>query len=133
VVKLAAEAIDAVRRAEWQRLRRPDPERARWIKGARFLLRKAPAELDDPEHERLRGLRETNACLYEAWLMHDQLQEVFRCRDPKGAEALLGAWIIWAGESGMEPFRRLAATFGEYFEAIVAAARHQISNAGSRP
>jgi transposase len=126
VVKLAAEAIDAVRRAEWQRRRRLDPERARWIKVTRFLLRKAPAELGDPEHERLRGLREVNASLYEAWLMHDQLREVFRCRDPEGAETLLGAWIIWAGESGMEPFRRLAATFGEYFEAIVAAVRYQL-------
>jgi hypothetical protein len=33
-----------VRRAEWQRLRREDPEGARWIKGTRFALRRRPGE-----------------------------------------------------------------------------------------
>jgi transposase len=40
VVKLASEALDALRRQDWQRLRKEDPERAVWLKGTRFVLRR---------------------------------------------------------------------------------------------
>jgi transposase len=37
VVKLASDALDELRRADWQRLREEDPQRARWLKGTRFI------------------------------------------------------------------------------------------------
>ena len=129
VVKLAGEALDGVRRAEWQRLRRTDPEGARWIKGTRFALRRRPADLSRRERGQLDDLRRENAMLYDAWLMHDQLRAVFSLRDPVVALELLGAWVVWADDSGLAPFQRAAATIATHFDGIIAAVRLGISNA----
>lgn len=129
VVKVAGQALDGVRRAEWQRLRREDPGRARWIKGTRFVLHRRPAELSTREQGQLDDLRRENAVLYDAWLMHDQLRAVFSLRDPVVAEELLGAWVVWAEDSGLAPFQKAAATIAKHFEGIIAAVRLGISNA----
>ena len=129
VVKLAGEALDGVRRAEWQRLRREDPEGARWIKGTRFALRRRPGDLSEREQSQLDDLRRENALLYDAWLMHDQLRAVFGLRDPVAADELLGAWVVWAERSGLAPFQKAAATIAKHFEGIIAAVRLGISSA----
>ena len=129
VIKLASEALDGVRRAEWQRLRREDPEGARWLKGTRFALRRRPGDLSEREQSQLADLRRENALLYDAWLMHDQLRAVFSLRDPVAANDLLGAWIVWADDSGLAPFRKAAATIAKHFDGIIAAVRLGISNA----
>ena len=38
VVRLAGEALETLRRQDWQRLRKEDPDRAVWLKGTRFVL-----------------------------------------------------------------------------------------------
>jgi transposase len=40
VIKLAGDALDTLRRSDWQRLRREDPGQAKWLKGTRFVLRR---------------------------------------------------------------------------------------------
>jgi transposase len=42
LVAMAHFALDRVRAASWQELRIADPARARWLKGARFALRRGP-------------------------------------------------------------------------------------------
>ena len=49
VVALATKALDAVRRAHWQELRRADPEAARRFKGARWCLLKNPTDLSEDQ------------------------------------------------------------------------------------
>jgi transposase len=60
VVKLAGEALDALRRADWQRLRKDDPARARWFKGTRFLLRRRADGLSEGQRDLIEGLAATN-------------------------------------------------------------------------
>jgi transposase len=60
VVKLAADALDELRRADWQRLREEDPERARWLKGTRFLLRRRADTLRPGARSVLEELERTN-------------------------------------------------------------------------
>ena len=74
VIKLAGEALDALRRADWQRLRREDPERARWFKGTRFLLRRRAEGLSEAERGLIGELEETNARVYRGWLLVEQLR-----------------------------------------------------------
>jgi transposase len=42
LVQIAHFALDRVRTRAWQALRAQDPQRARWLKGARFALRRGP-------------------------------------------------------------------------------------------
>ena len=41
VIRLAGDALDELRRAQWQQLRETDPDRAKWLKGTRFTLRRS--------------------------------------------------------------------------------------------
>jgi transposase len=85
VIKLAGEALDALRRADWQRLRREDPERARWFKGTRFLLRRRAEGLSEAERGLIGELEETNARVYRGWLLVEQLRVVYHALDPPEA------------------------------------------------
>lgn len=129
VVKLAGEALDRLRREEWQRLRREDAERARWLKGTRFLLRRRADGLSEQERSLIDELAKTNERVYQAWLLADQLRTVYRADSPEQAEGLLGAWCQAASASGLQPFARVAATLTLNAESIVNAIRLGLSNA----
>jgi transposase len=75
VVKLAGEALDALGRQDWQRLRKQDPGRAVWLQGARFLLRQRAEALPRTAHPD-RELAQTNERVYRGWLLCDQLRAV---------------------------------------------------------
>ena len=85
--------------------------------------------MSDRDRGRLDHLRRENEVLYDAWLVHDQLRAVFSLRDPAAAEELLGAWVVWADDSGHAPFQRAAITIAKHFEGIIATVRLGISNA----
>ena len=60
VIKLAGDALDELRRADWQRLRETDPDRAKCLKGTRFTLRRRSDRLRDGDQtilDRSRRLR----------------------------------------------------------------------------
>jgi transposase len=38
VIRLAGDALDTLRRQDWQRLRKENPDQAAWLKGTRFVL-----------------------------------------------------------------------------------------------
>src|SRR5205085_6453965 len=92
VVALSSEALDTLRRQEWQRLRRQDPERAVWLKGTRWALRRRPEELLPTEQASLALLEAQNADLYRGYLLHDQLRAIYAVGDPAQADGLLAAW-----------------------------------------
>jgi transposase len=129
VVKLAGQALDALRRAEWQRLRQEDPERARWFKGTRFLLRRRADGLSADERGLIEELAETNERVYRGWLLTDQLRAVYRATDPDEAAALLEEWCDAAWRSDLEPFRRAALTLTDHAAAVINAIRLGINNA----
>lgn len=128
VVKLAGEALDALRRADWQRLRR-DPERARWFKGTRFLLRRRAEALSGEQRDLIEGLAATNERVYRGWLYVDQLRAIYRAPDPAEAAQMLEEWCESARRSGLPEFAKVARTFTAHAEAIVNAIHLGISNA----
>jgi len=128
VVALSGKALDELRRREWQRLRTADPERAVWLKGTRWALRRRPEELSPIETASLAMLEQQNAPLYRGYLLHDQLRAVYRVGDPDQADELLGAWTEMAAGSGLAPFTKLAATIDQHRQGIVAAIRLGLSN-----
>jgi len=129
VVKLAGDALDVLRRAEWQRLRKEDPERARWFKGTRFLLRRRAEGLSDPQRDLIEQLAQTNERVYRGWLLVDQLRAIYAVPDPAEAARLLAEWCEAAWRSDLEPFRKTALTLADHAEAICNAIRLGLNNA----
>jgi transposase len=129
VIKLAGEALDELRRADWQRLREEDPERARWLKGTRFLLRRRADTLRPGARSVLEDLAETNRDVYRGWLLVDQLRAVLGAPSREQARELLDAWVFAAATSELVPFVRTAITFEQHAEAIANAAVLGITNA----
>src|SRR5439155_15960705 len=92
VVRAAAVALEALRRQDWQRLRKQDPERAVWLKGTRFALRRRADTLTDRERTLVDELAETNERVYRGWLLVDQLRAVYQ-PELEQATLLLDQWL----------------------------------------
>lgn len=130
VVRLATDALDEVRREVWNAARkRKDGAGARWLKGARWALWKAPERLTPRQRAKLAQIQHTNRRLYRAYLLKEQLRVVFGEPRIDGAIELLDAWIGWAQRSRLPSFVKLAATIRADREAIVATLTHRLSNA----
>lgn len=128
VVQWATNALDEVRRGLWNELRRRgELERAKAMKGSRWALVKNPEDLTRKQRKKLRHIEDENAPLYRAYLLKEQLREVFRT---KGMEAtyLLDAWLAWASRSKLKPFVKVARSIRANLVGIYAALVHGLSN-----
>jgi transposase len=129
VIRLATDALDELRRAQWQELRETDPDRARWLKGTRFTLRRRSDRLREGDRTILDQLAETNRDVYLGWLLLDQLRAVYLARDHREAMRLLDEWIYAACVSELEPFIRTALTLDTHREQIANAIALGLTNA----
>jgi transposase len=129
IVKLATDALDEIRREVWNEARRAGhKQRAKQLKGARFALWKNPENLTARQKIKLASIKQTNEPLYRAYLLSQQLREIYRV-GYEHAIVLLDAWLTWARRSRLQPFVKLAKTITEQRNAIEAAIRHRLSNA----
>ena len=129
VTKLATEALDEIRRQVWNQARKAGQTAiAKDLKGARFALWKNPEHLTRRQRLKLAQIKQTNEPLYRAYLLKEQLRQVYRV-PTEHAGALLDAWLAWARRSRLEPFVRLARTITDQRPGIQAAVEHGLSNA----
>jgi transposase len=129
VVGLATDALDEIRREVWNEARKAGQTAvARGLKGARFALWKNPENLTRRQRAKLSAVQQTNQRLYRAYLLKEQLREIYRV-PAEHATALLDAWLAWARRSRLEPFVRLARTITEQRAGIEAAIDNELSNA----
>jgi transposase len=78
VVAWATAALDKVRRATWNKLRkRGETERADSMKGSRWALLKNPVNLTRKQRSTLAQLKEDNRDLFTGYLLKEQLRAVF--------------------------------------------------------
>jgi len=89
VIKLANHAVDEVRRAQVRTLKGQDQARA--VKKSRWVLLKAPENLDSDEVEKLAILGRVNRPLYRAYLLKEALRDLYGEPLAK-AKARLRAW-----------------------------------------
>ena len=130
VVALAGRAVDDVRRAEWNAKGKSRTPEGKWLKNVRFALRKAPDKLTDRQRVALAQIQHTNAQLFRAYLLKEQLRQLYHLDDPTSdAEAHLDAWLAWASRSRLRPFVRLARTIRRYRDGILAAVTLGLTNA----
>jgi transposase len=129
IVALATEALDEIRREVWNEARRAgQTATARELKGARWALWKNPEALTGRQAAKLAQIQQTNRKLYRAYLLKEQLREIFRL-SAADAIALLDRWITWARRCRLAPFVRLAKTLTEHWTGIAAALLYELSNA----
>jgi transposase len=129
VVAWATSALDSVRRRIWNTLRRAgDSATAKLVKDARFAVWRNPQDLSDRQQIRLAAIAQVNKPLYRAYLLKEQLRQVFATRGADG-ELLLSGWLRWAARSKLPEFVDLARRIRRYFQPdIVNTLRHGLSN-----
>lgn len=129
VIQLATDALDEVRREVWREARKEgNKELATELKGARFAVWKNPENLTDGQRAKLAEIQKTNGPLYRAYLLKEQLRQIYRV-SPRKAEKLLDGWLDWARRSRLPSFVKLARTITEHRAGIMAAVKHGLSNA----
>ena len=129
IVMLATDALDEIRREVWNEARRAgDIALARDLKGARFALWKNPENLTGRQRGKLSRVQHTNRRLYRAYLLKEQLRQIYRL-PADAATRLLDQWVAWARRCRLAPFVKLAKTITAQRAGIVAAIEHGLSNA----
>ena len=128
-VMLATDALDEIRREVWNEARRAgEIAVARDLKGARFALWKNPENLTDRQQHKLADIQRTNARLYRAYLIKEQLRQIYRLPADAAIRQLDG-WLKWARRCRLTPFIKLARTITDQRNGIIAAIQHGLSNA----
>jgi transposase len=95
-----------------------------------WAVRRNPEDLNVGQRTTLAGLEQVNGELYRAYLLKEQLREVFRVKGVRGHELLAG-WIGWARDCGIAEFEKLCRTIERYRSLIRNTLDHNVTNARS--
>jgi transposase len=128
VVRVGADAVDQVRRDEWNAHERSHTPTGRWVKHTRWALLKAPDRQSLNQLGTLGEVYTGNRRLYRAFLLYHQLRLLYALEDPTLAPAHLDAWLGWAARSKLAPFVKAARTLRRHRAGILAAIRLGLSN-----
>ncbi len=128
VVRVAADAVDQVRRDEWNAHERSHTTTGRWVKNTRWALLKAPDRQSLDQLGTLGEVYVRNQRLYRAFLLYHQLRLLYALEDPTLAPAHLDAWLRWAARSKLAPFVKAARTLRGHRTGVLAAIRLGLSN-----
>jgi transposase len=97
---------------------------------AMWAVRKNPADLTCEQRTSLASITTTNKSLCRAYLLKEQLREVFRVKGQHGRQLLAG-WLSWASHSCIPEFVALARSIRHYRDLIWNTLDHNVSNARS--
>ena len=130
IVKAATDALDEIRRAVWNEARRSgNKQLAKDLKGARFALWKRPEKLTERQQQKLTWIQTLNAPIYRAYLLKEQLRQIYHADSLEDALELLEAWLKWARRCRLEPFVKLARRITQQRSKVEAALKKNLSNA----
>lgn len=134
--RVAAEAEKEAKRGQPRRGRgrpkkgeEPAPSQAKAIKGSRYALLKNPEDLTANQQASLEKIAREYRPLYRAYLLKEDLRDVFKSPDGRVAEERLGKWLARACRSRDQKIKDLAQKVKRHKEAIVRSVALGISNA----
>lgn len=130
VVKLATDALEALRRQVWQAARAlPDKRIAKTFKGARWALLKNPKDLTETQAATLREMKRSGGVLWRAYQLKEALRAVFAGDlDPAAVAHLLDRWCSRAQRSRIPEFVKAGRTIRKHRGGIDAAIERGLSN-----
>jgi transposase len=125
VVALGNRALDEVRRAYWNELRRVgEKTAARRFKDARWSLLKAPTNLNEKQAATLRRLKRAGGEVWRAYTLKEALRAIFApSLTVEDVTVLVDRFISKATRSRLEPFVRLGQTIRKHRDGILHAIR----------
>jgi transposase len=128
VVSWATDALDEVRRGEWNRLRRTgSATAAKEFKGLRFLLRRNWEHLTSAQRGVIRDLEGANRRTFRAWQLKEELRDILAL-PLLAARRALQDWLAYASRSKLAPFVKLARTIRRYRTSIEATIEWKLTN-----
>ena len=120
LVSWANDALDEVRRAEWNALRsKGQAKAAKEFKGLRWLLLRNWENLRGGQRGVIRDLARANQRTFRAWQLKEELREILAL-PLIAARMALDDWLRFASRSRLEPFVKLARTVRHYRASIEA-------------
>ena len=123
MAKYGREVIDRVRVDEANRLRE-DKKARKVVKSARWLLLRNKENLAKREdHIKLRDLLAANKALMTAYVLKDDLKELWDYRYPKAAMRFWKQWYSRAIRSRIDPLKKFARKLKHYLGGIIAHCR----------
>jgi transposase len=129
VVSWATDALDDVRRQVWNEARRAGAASyAQNLKRSRYALWKNPENLTRRQQVKLAWIATLNGPLYRAYLLKEQLREVFAVKGASGL-VLLDRWLAWACRCRIPAFVELSRRIRKHRPGIEAALTEGLSNA----
>ena len=106
----------------------PGKRKATSIKNAKYALLKNPEHLSENQKSQLAFLTEANPVLYRAYLLKENLRLAIKAGVDE-ISMVLHKWMAWAQRCRIPEFRELRQKIKRHFKAIIATAKHKLSNA----
>ena len=124
----ATDAVDEVRRVEWNQLRATGRAgTAKEFKGLRWLLLRNWETLSGKQRGLIRDLEGVNRRMFRAWQLKEELRDIFQMTLIKARRAL-DDWLYYARRSRLPPFVKLAGTISRYRASIEATIEYKLTN-----
>jgi transposase len=128
IAKALNEAMDAVRKEEWNKLSRKDKNGIA-IKGLRWLLFAHSSSRSPDQTRLLNQLKNSNRRIYRAWVLKDEFERFWDYTYPGAARAFAKKWMTAALKSRLEPIRDFVRTLQTHFENIITYLETHLTNA----
>jgi transposase len=124
----ATDALDEVRREEWNRLRGTGGAKtAKEFKGLRWMLLRNWENLTSAQKGTIRDLERADRRAFRAWQLKEELRDIFTMPF-LAARRALDDWLVYASRSRLEPFVKLARTVRHYRASIEATLEWKLTN-----
>jgi transposase len=140
-IKLANAAVDQVRRAIWNTtgraagVARPGPlarvrqdPAAQTIKHTRWALLNDPASWTNRQRGVITRLRRARHLLFRAWVLKEQLRDLYRLPEGRRPDAHLDAWLARASRCRLPAMVDLSRSIRRHRDEILAAVQLGLSN-----
>ena len=129
VIKKINELLDKIRRKVFAQA---DKETRKLMKHKRFLILHRRKNLtDEKDIESLEQLLETNEPLYKAYILKEEIADIFDEMDADSEIARLEQWFQNVIDSGIEEFLPIVSMIRNYLYGIHNYFKHKLTNAGS--
>ena len=128
ISKKVNEALDTVRKQEFAQA---DSEERKNMKKKRFLILARNKNVEDEKREELDTLLEQNKTLSKAYLLKEQVLDIFDETEQDTAVKRLDKWMQNVKKSGITAYDKVVNTITNYMYGIVNYFKHHVTNAAS--
>lgn len=128
IAKKVNEALDSVRKSEFANA--SDEER-KSFKKKRFIILYRKERLDEKKKEELNSLMVKNERLYQAYLLKEQILDIFDEQNEENASVRLERWFENVSKAGFKQFDTVVSMFKSYYYGIKNYFKYHLTNAAS--